>query len=353
MSKLNSTNSKLIKCLAIETSCDETAVAIVDSNKNILAQKIFSQIKEHSKYKGVVPELAARAHIEKLNFLIKEVFTESSLSLRDIDLIAATGGPGLIGGVIIGTMMAKSISSAYSKPYLAVNHLEGHALTARLTENVDYPFLLLLVSGGHCQIIEVNSLGNYKILGETLDDAVGEAFDKIAKYLGLDYPGGPNIEKRARYGDENKYRFPLSMLKSGDYNMSFSGIKTAVRKEIDALYSRGKLTEETINDICASFQKTIATILAYKSKEAMKYFAGKYESKNMVLAGGVAANSAIKSAIETEIEYIGGKLYTPPISLCTDNAAMIAWSALERYNSFSQTSNLDFCPKAKWSLETL
>jgi N6-L-threonylcarbamoyladenine synthase len=339
-----------LKCLAIETSCDETAVAIVDSNKNIISQKIYSQIKQHSAYKGVVPEIAARAHIDKLKFLINQVQKESGLTIDDMDLIAATGGPGLIGGVIIGTMMAKAISATGNIPYLAINHLEGHALTARLTEDLDYPFLLLLVSGGHCQLIEVKSLGDYIILGTTLDDAVGEAFDKIAKYLDLPYPGGPEIEKRAKLGNDQAFSFPLSMINSGDYNMSFSGLKTALRRKIDYFRTQGNLDEERINDICACFQRTIATILAEKSRQAMEYFNAKYGKKDLVVAGGVAANQTVKNLIKTRIESMGANLYTPPTSLCTDNAAMIGWSAIERYKS-GQTNSLDFCPRAKWKLD--
>jgi len=333
--------------LGIESSCDDTAASIVSSDREILSNIVLSQVKEHLPYKGVVPEIASRAHMNYLDFAIKQALLDANLSLDEISCIAATGGPGLIGGIIVGTMYGKAISSVTKKPYIAINHLEGHALTSRLVENIQYPYLLLLASGGHCQFIAVLSLGEYMLLGQTLDDAVGEAFDKVGKMLGFDYPGGPAIEKFAKNGDHKRFKFPKSMCDRKGCDMSFSGLKTAVRtliiKEIE------NLSKQTINDICASFQFTIAEILKYKLSEAIKLYEKIAQAKTIVISGGVAANQYIINELRNSLGGSDYKLFSPPMNLCTDNAAMIAWAGMERFLA-GKFSNLDFCPKARWSL---
>jgi N6-L-threonylcarbamoyladenine synthase len=336
--------------LAIESSCDDTSAAIITDKKEILSNIVVSQLAEHSPYSGVVPEIAARAHMGNLKAAIQAALKEANLGLADIDAFAATAGPGLIGGVIVGTMFAKSMASVNKKPYIAVNHLEGHALTARLCSNLEYPFLLLLISGGHCQFIAVEQLGKYKILGQTLDDAVGEAFDKVAKMLGLGYPGGPIIEKLALNGDPKAYSFPLSMVGRENCDMSFSGLKTAVRKTIQE--HAQPISQTEVNNICASFQHTVAKILSNRVEQAIKIYQAQFQSRNFVLAGGVAANMYLRQALETTLNLHGFSLYAPPLKLCTDNAAMIGWAAMERFQA-NLTSSLDFCPRARWSLEDI
>jgi N6-L-threonylcarbamoyladenine synthase len=336
--------------LSIESSCDDTSVAIVTDKKEILSNVVISQLAEHSPYSGVVPEIAARAHMGNLKRAVHEALQQAELNITNIDAFAATAGPGLIGGVIVGTMFAKALSSVNKKPYIAVNHLEGHALTSRLCSEIEYPFLLLLVSGGHCQFIEVSKLSEYKILGQTLDDAVGEAFDKVAKMLGLGYPGGPIIEKLAGEGNENAYNFPLSMVGREGCDMSFSGLKTAVRKQV--LEHSSPLSEQNINDICASFQKTVAVILNNRLKHAIEIYLKKYDKRNFVLAGGVAANMYLRQSLELVLSKHDFQLYAPPLKLCTDNAAMIGWAAMERFKA-GHTSPLQLCPRARWSLEEL
>jgi len=336
--------------LGIESSCDDTAASIVSSNKEILSNVVLSQTKEHLPYKGVVPEIASRAHMNYLDFAIKQALKDANFSLDDIDCIAATGGPGLIGGVIVGTMYAKALASALSKKYIAVNHLEGHALTARLTNNVEYPYLLLLVSGGHCQFLAILGLGNYVLLGQTQDDALGEAFDKVAKMLGLDYPGGPIIEERAKNGDKLRFKLPKSMCDREGCDLSFSGLKTSVRLLIEK--EQKPVSESFINDICASFQHTSTEILKYKISEAIKLYEKLADSKTVVISGGVAANRHIFSELQ---EFLGSRnyaLFSPPINLCTDNAAMIAWAGAERFKA-GLFSSLNFCPRPRWPLYEL
>lgn len=334
--------------LGIESSCDDSAVGIVDSNKNILANIVVSQLKEHKPYGGVVPEIAARAHMKNINYVISAALAEAKINLSQIDAVAATTGPGLIGGVIVGAMFAKAISASLDKAFISINHLEGHSLVARLTNHVEYPYLLLLTSGGHCQFIAVEDLGKYKILGQTLDDAVGEVFDKVAKMLNLGYPGGPVVEQLALLGDIEKYKFPLSMSGREGCSMSFSGLKTAVLKTVTS----SNHYENFINDICASFQHTVARILAERSLNAIKIFREKYSSNNMVFSGGVAANKYIRSYLSKSINQLNFNLVTPPINLCTDNGVMIAWAGMERLYK-GLTSDLSVCPRARWSLEDL
>ena len=337
----------MVKVLGIETSCDETAVSIVDDEKNILAHQLNSQAKIHQEYGGVVPEIAARGHVEVLDQLILDALKESRLEFKDIDAFAATAGPGLIGGVIVGLMAAKTLSSIYKKPFIAVNHLEAHALTVRLTDEIDFPYLLLLISGGHCQIINAKNLGDYQKIGQTIDDALGEAYDKVAKMLGLNYPGGPEVEKLAKSGDENSYKLPRPLIDSKKhghlYNFSFSGLKTAVRREIEKI----TLDEKEKANICASFQKTVCKIIINRLENVVANHDLKV--KNLVIAGGVAANRYIFEKLTNWAEKHSLKIVTPPISLCTDNAAMIAWTGVEKLKA-NKIDNLDFKPKARWEL---
>ncbi|MBP7190342.1 MAG: tRNA (adenosine(37)-N6)-threonylcarbamoyltransferase complex transferase subunit TsaD [Rickettsiaceae bacterium] len=340
--------------LGIESSCDDTSVAIVTSEKDILSNIIISQIEEHSPYMGVVPEIAARSHMLNLRGAFREALLTAKVSLEDLDAIAFTGGPGLIGGVIVGTMFAKGLASVTKKPLIAVNHLEGHALTVRLTNDIGFPYLLLLASGGHCQFVQVDGVGHYKILGRTLDDAIGEAFDKTAKMLGLGYPGGPIIEKLALKGDHRAYSLPFPMVSREGCDMSFSGLKTAVRILIEDLKDSNKLDDKAICDICASFQYTVSEILSRRLINAISKFlesAGAVD-KRFVISGGVAANQYIKSRLQGVVEKENFEIITPPIKLCTDNAAMIAWAGVERFR-LGKLNDLSFCPRARWSLEEL
>jgi N6-L-threonylcarbamoyladenine synthase len=331
-----------MKVLGIETSCDETAVAIIDGDRNILANQMLSQIEIHEKFGGVVPEIAARSHVEFLPQLVEDALAEASLDLDSIDAIAVTGGPGLIGGVMVGVMYAKTLASVMKKKFIAINHLEGHALAVRITQDVDYPYLLLLVSGGHCQMIMVEDLGKYHIMGRTLDDAVGEAFDKVAKMLDLGYPGGPIVEKFAKNGNERRYVLPKPLMQKGEHNFSFSGLKTAVRNQIIKI---SDICEQDKSDICASFQYTVAEILNGKLVESAKLFSSKFpNSKNVVLSGGVAANLYIRNKLGKSMDDLGFQLFYPPIALCTDNAVMIALAGSERLAK-GHRSELGFEPK--------
>ncbi len=338
-----------MKVLGIETSCDDTAVAIVDDKKNILSNVALSQIKEHEPYGGVVPEIAARAHIDALDSLIKKALLDANIkNLKELDAIAVTAGPGLIGGVIVGVMTAKAIASAANIPIIAVNHLEGHALTARLVEDIEFPFMLLLVSGGHCQILSVLGVGQYEKLGSTMDDALGEAFDKVAKMLGLGYPGGPVVEKLAKLGNAKRFDFPRSMIGREGCDFSFSGLKTAVKREVDKI---DNITDQDKNDFCASFQACIGDILEDRVKNALRIFKQKYpNAKTLVIAGGVAANQYIKARLQEITKKFDMQIATPPIKLCTDNGAMIAWAGIEKLK-LGHKDDLSFLPRARWRLE--
>lgn len=332
--------------LGIETSCDDTGIGIVTSDKKILANIVFSQIKEHAPYRGVVPEIASRSHMKALDIALSESLKESGISLEEVDAIAATGGPGLIGGVIVGTMFGKSLAYGLNKPYIAINHLEGHLLSPRITNDLEFPYLMLLVSGGHTQFVAALGLGKYKILGSTIDDAVGEAFDKTGKMLGLEYPAGPLIEQMAKDGDPKRFELPMPLKGRKEPNFSFSGLKTAVRELIS------KTSKEDIKDVCASFQFTVGEILKERTKKAIDAFAEISDSKNFAMAGGVGANKYLRSELESLLSEKGFNLYTPPMNLCTDNGVMIAWAGLERYKS-GITNEQSFAPKAVWSLENI
>ncbi|MEQ9519248.1 MAG: tRNA (adenosine(37)-N6)-threonylcarbamoyltransferase complex transferase subunit TsaD [Parvibaculum sp.] len=342
--------------MGIETSCDETAVAIVrrdeNGNATILANTVLTQIDEHAPYGGVVPEIAARAHLSLLDGLVTRALTTANLRYDELDGIAATSGPGLIGGVIVGLMTAKAIAYAHKLPFIGVNHLEGHALTTRLTNATAFPYLLLLVSGGHCQLLQVKALGDYVRLGTTIDDAVGEAFDKVAKMLGLPYPGGPSVERLAKEGDSTRFDLPRPLANRDDCDFSFSGLKTAVRKHLLSLDEKGAISDQDKADICASFQQAIADVLTKKVGRAMdltKPALG--PSPRLVVAGGVAANQALRATLSDLCAQAGFTLEVPPVQLCTDNGAMIAWAGLEHLAT-GETSDFDLAPRARWPLDT-
>ena len=329
--------------LGIETSCDETAAAVVDDGRRVRAEVVLSQLEQHRPYGGIVPEIAARSHLDHLDRLIAEAMRRADLRFADLDAIAATGGPGLIGGVMVGVMTAKALAFAHDKPFLAVNHLEGHALSVRLTEPVTFPYLLLLVSGGHCQLLTVRGPGEFTRLGTTIDDAVGECFDKTAKLLGLGFPGGPAVERTARGGDTQRFALPRPMWKKPGCDFSFSGLKTAVRQTVEKLPAGDTAA---IADLCASFQRTVGDVLADRCSHALALA----PSPTLVVAGGVAANLYLRGRLEDVAARHGAKLVAPPVKLCTDNGAMIAWAGLERLR-LGRTDGLDFRPRPRWPLD--
>ena len=335
--------------LGIETSCDETAAAIVSDEgagtARIRANLVFSQLAEHRPYGGIVPEVAARAHLDRLDGLIVQALAEAGVSFGDLDGIAVTGGPGLIGGVIVGVMEAKAIALARRLPFLAVNHLEAHALTPRLTDDIAFPYLLLLVSGGHCQLLAVEGVGRYRRLGTTLDDAAGEAFDKGAKLLGLGYPGGPAIEAAARQGDARRVALPRPMKGRPGCDFSFAGLKTALRERVDA---EGVLSDTFRADAAAALQEAIGDCLIDRTGNALALF--RKQGRTLVVAGGVAANQALRGRLRALATGAGFLFVAPPPKLCTDNAAMIAWAGLERLK-LGLTDTLDFAPRPRWPLD--
>jgi len=332
--------------LGIESSCDETAAAIVAANGNILASEVASQMDIHAAHGGVVPEIAARAHLDAIDMVIDAALATAGIGIGAIDGVAATGGPGLIGGVVVGTVTAKAIATARDIPYYAVNHLEGHALSPRLVAPVTFPYLLLLVSGGHTQLLAVHGPGDYERYGTTMDDAAGEAFDKSAKIMGLGYPGGPAIEQLAVAGNAARVRLPRPLKGADHCHFSFSGLKTAVATRHAALAGAGD--DATPADLAASLQAAIADCLADRARRAMIRFAATHGAATLVIAGGVAANRAIFDRLETEAAEAGFGLVVPPAWLCTDNAAMIAWAALERRQT---PDRLDFAPRPRWPLD--
>lgn len=343
--------------LGIETSCDETAVALVNSARDILSNRVLSQLDDHRPYGGVVPEIAARSHITHLDRLIRATLADAELSLSDVDAIAATSGPGLIGGVFVGMMTAKAIAAARRLPFIAVNHLEGHALTVRLSagpEVAAFPYLLLLVSGGHCQLLCVTGVGHYRKLGGTLDDAVGEAFDKTAKMMGLPYPGGPHLEQAARGGDSKRFDLPRPLIGRSGCDFSFSGLKTAVRTKIEQLIGPDRtLNAEDRADLAASFQAAVGDVLQDRCAAAMTLFAKEYgRSGPLVVAGGVAANLALRDRLSTLCQEHETVCLAPPVELCTDNGAMIAWAGLERFR-LGLEDGFDTPARPRWPLEQI
>lgn len=344
-----------MKILGIETSCDETAAAVVTDDPNadspILSNVVLSQLDDHRAYGGVVPEIAARAHLDHIDRIVDEAMTQSGVGFEDLDAIAATAGPGLIGGVIVGAMTAKAIALSHNKPFVAVNHLEGHALTVRMTEQVAFPYLLLLVSGGHCQILVVEGIGRYKRLGTTIDDALGEAFDKSAKLLGLGYPGGPAVERAANLAtNPERFKLPIPMKGKKNCDFSFSGLKTAVRQTAEKL-PEGAFKPEDLNDLCAAFQTAACESLVDRCKRAIQQFQDQYDNATtLVVAGGVAANKTIRARLEDLCQRHRMTLAAPPLALCTDNGAMIAWAGLEAFKAGQQDS-LDFAPRPRWPLD--
>ncbi len=325
--------------LGIESSCDETAAALVDSERRILAQRIASQDEAHRPYGGVVPEIAARAHAERLAPLIEATLADAGLGLADVDAIAATAGPGLIGGVMVGLVTAKALAMASDKPLIAINHLEGHALSPRLADaSLAYPYLLLLVSGGHCQVLLVEGVGRYRRLATTIDDALGEAFDKTAKILGLGYPGGPAVERLAREGSPSAVPLPRPLVGSGEPHFSFAGLKSAVMRAKQAgLHGDA--------DIAASFQQAAIDCVIDRTRIALAAVDG---VNALVVAGGVAANQAMRGALEALAAEFGLPFVAPPLALCTDNAAMIAWAGVER---LGQCDPLDVAARPRWPLD--
>lgn len=347
-------------CLGIESSCDETAAAIVDSNRNILAHIIYSQIPEHEKYGGVVPELAARAHILAIDEVIRQTLERAGKTIDDIDVIAATAGPGLIGGVLVGWMAATGIAQSTGKPLVAINHLEGHALVPRLAAAaandgvapaVEFPYLLMLASGGHCQILLVRGVGQYELIGQTLDDSAGEAFDKVSKMLGLGYPGGPVVDNRAKCGNPYAFKFPRPLCDKPGCDFSFSGIKTAARTFLDR--NPGPHSDEFINDFCASFQASVVDCIVNRLTHAMDDARVRAASpRTLVVAGGVAKNSAIRAAMEKLAVGFDMTFAAPPMNLCTDNGAMIAWAGLENYAA-GRVVTEPVAPRPRWPVTDL
>ncbi len=340
--------------LGIETSCDETAAAVVREDRAILSSRVLSQIDEHQPYGGIVPEIAARSHLEHIDRLIDEALAEAGVTMAELDGIAVTGGPGLIGGVIVGVMTAKAIALVHNKPLLAVNHLEAHALTARLTDDLPFPYLLLLVTGGHSQLLIVEGVGRYARLGTTIDDAVGEAFDKAAKMLGLGYPGGPLIERAAAgapAASRARFVLPRPLLGRPGCDFSFSGLKTALRQVIATLPA--PLAADDVAAIAGAFQDAVADVMADRTAHAIDRFLDRHPSppaRHLVVAGGVAANSALRVRLRELAAKSGFRLVAPPAALCTDNAAMVAWAGLERLR-LGLTDSLDFAPRPRWPLD--
>ncbi len=331
--------------LGIETSCDETAASVVSEDRQILSNVVFSQFEAHKNFGGVVPEIAARSHLEQIDTVVRQAMSKANIEFSDLSGIAATCGPGLIGGVLVGAVTAKAIAAFYKKPFIAVNHLEGHALTVRLTNDIPFPYLLLLVSGGHTQLLFVKGVGSYTELGGTIDDAAGEAFDKVAKLLDLGYPGGPAVEKAAEKGDPKAYKFPRSLCQKPGCDFSFSGLKTAVLREVEKL---SEVSDQNKFDMAASFQQAVIDIIINRCANALDMQPSPY----LVVAGGVAANKGIREGLENLALKKGIKFVAPPLNLCTDNGAMIAWAGMEKF-LLGKHDSLDFSPRPRWPLSSL
>ncbi len=340
--------------LGIETTCDETAAAVVersdDGRGKILSNIVLSQVKQHAAFGGVVPEIAARAHVEALDLIIAEAMAQAVLDYSSLDGVAAAAGPGLIGGVIVGLTTAKAIALVQQKPLIAVNHLEAHALTARLTDATPFPYCLFLASGGHTQIVAVRGIGDYVRIGTTQDDAIGEAFDKTAKLLGLGYPGGPLVEKEAARGDAARFALPRPMHGRKEADFSLSGLKTALRLEAEKI---APLSDQDVADLCASFQQAVVDVVLDRLRAGVRLFHARYGAPTAVVAaGGVAANQAIRKVLHRLAFEIGAPLVVPPLDLCTDNGAMIAWAGCERL-ALGLTDTLDVAPRARWPLDEI
>lgn len=338
--------------LGIETTCDETAAAVIerapDGSGRILSNIVRSQVDEHARFGGVVPEIAARAHVELLDGIIDRAMHEAGCEFAQLSGVAAAAGPGLIGGVIVGLTTAKAIAMVHDTPLIAVNHLEAHALTPRLTDRLDFPYCLFLASGGHTQIVAVVGVGDYVRLGTTVDDAIGEAFDKVAKMLGLPYPGGPQVERAAATGDAARFAFPRPMQGRRDANFSLSGLKTAVRNEASRITP---LEPQDIADLCASFQAAVLDSTADRLSMGLKLFRERFGAPHaLVAAGGVAANQAIRGALQDVADEAQTPLIMPPPALCTDNGAMIAWAGAERL-ALGLTDTMEAQPRARWLLD--
>lgn len=352
-----------MKILGIETSCDETAIAIVDEAGNILSNVLVSQIDIHSEFGGVVPEIASRNHLDIIDNLVEKAIADSGLKLEDVDAVAAATGPGLMGGLIVGAITGRTLASVIGKPFLSINHLEAHILVNRLTNNVKFPFLVFLLSGGHSQILLAKNVGNYELLGNTMDDSLGETFDKVAQMIGLEYPGGPKIEELAKNGDENKFKFTKPLIDAGgkgrsienNFNFSFSGLKTAVRREIEKLtsseynfkISHTKLSQKNREDIAASFQKTVLDILKDRFKNVAKYVS---DCDKLVFAGGVSANQYIKNGMSEFCKEYGFDVVSPPLKLSTDNGVMVAWAGIEKFRTGKYKENKILDIKSRWEL---
>ena len=346
--------------LGVESSCDDTAASVVkitnctDNKKiEVLSSIVLNQNSLHSEFKGIVPEIAARAHSERIDICTKEALRKANISVKDIDLICVTSGPGLIGGLLSGVMFAKGLAKGLNKPIVGVNHLAAHCFSVKMLHKLDCPYLTLLVSGGHCQFLIVKGVDNFYRLGGTIDDAPGECFDKIASFLGIGYPGGPIIETRSKKGNEERFDFPKPMYDS-TFNMSFSGLKTAVKRETENLIKKqGGLYQKDINDICASFQKTAIEIFKLKTKNAIKFFHEKYQNhKSLAVVGGVAANEKIRTELEQIAIENSFNFFTVPAKYCTDNAAMIAFLGFEKYVS-SNFNSTDLTVKPRWPLDKI
>ncbi|UXU75035.1 MULTISPECIES: tRNA (adenosine(37)-N6)-threonylcarbamoyltransferase complex transferase subunit TsaD [unclassified Paracoccus (in: a-proteobacteria)] len=333
--------------LGIESSCDDTAAAVVRGDRSVLASVVVGQTALHASFGGVVPEIAARAHAEKLDGCVAQALAQAGLGLRDLDGIAVTAGPGLIGGVLSGVMLAKGLAAGSGLPLVGVNHLAGHALTPRLTDGVEYPYLMLLVSGGHCQFLRVDGPRDFARLGGTIDDAPGEAFDKVAKLLGLPQPGGPAVEAAARAGDPRRFALPRPLLDRPGCDLSFSGLKTAVlRLRDDLVAAQGGLHEQDRADLCAGFQAAVAEVLAEKTRRALLAA----PAPVLAVAGGVAANQTLRQALQQVASQAGARFLAPPLQLCTDNAAMIAWAGIEAFQA-GQRDGMDLAARPRWPLD--
>lgn len=342
--------------LGIESSCDDTAAAVLRETTRggveILSNVVFGQADLHSAFGGVVPEIAARAHAEKLDHCVADALKNASVTLAEIDAISVTAGPGLIGGVISGVMCAKGLSAATGIPLIGVNHLAGHALTPRLTDQVPYPYLMLLVSGGHCQFLIVRGPEDFTRLGGTIDDAPGEAFDKTARLLGLSQPGGPSVQREAEGGSATRFRFPRPLRERDDCNLSFSGLKTALMRMRDQIVAeKGGLSRQDRADLCAGFQAAVVDVLVAKTDKALALYKGeKPHTPTLAVAGGVAANTAIRAALETLCDHQQTRFVAPPLALCTDNAAMIAYAGLERFKAGARDGNT-LSARPRWPLD--